>query len=437
MQSQKLEQTSISQFNQPKQSFIGQMTVKDILFILALATKPLYLRASGSIQISEVLFVMLFGLLVFSGAPLFQSRHEAMWIAWFTICLIYQLLINTYWYFQLQETSISDFSLLKSCLYYVFNFLVCLSILQLRSLKGYEYTLKLFLLGTFLSVFVSVVGVALQYRGSGRATGFFNNPNQLGYFCIVAMTVVTFFSKKIKPSMRLVIIVLCLGMSMISLSKASIVASAILMFVYFINSRDRMGSAKLVSILLSILVVSIAIYIIMYADWDFLNNSKIISDIRVRLGGIVSENDSNLGTGRGYDRVKEIGNLIVIGVGEGAYIRFVSMRAREVHSLYAGFLVSYGIIGLSMLLWIVGKALFSQKRYLRNLLSFSGIIAYCITHNGIRSTLLWALLAMLLIRPRESVLLSAPWRQEQNAVKDDGKAFHPVQFCPEEKGNGG
>ena len=221
--------------------------------------------------------------------------------------------------------------------------------MQLRSLKGFSYTLKLYLTGTILSVIIAMIGVVLQYRGTGRATGFFNNPNQLGYFCIICLSVVTFFAKEIKPPVRLFVVVICLGMTMLSLSKASIVSSTILLFAYFVNSRDRVGPSKLFSVLLSIIVVAAVVYIIMYADWEYLNSKPFIVTLRKRLGAITTENDSDLGTGRGYDRIREIGSWIVTGVGEGSYFRFTAMRGKEVHSLYASFLVSYGIIGFLMM----------------------------------------------------------------------------------------
>lgn len=400
MNSQKLSPTRGSPINPAETSFISQLTMKDIIFILALATKPLYLRSSGSLQVSDLLFVLLFGMLCFSRASAFQSPLVNKWLIVFSACLVYQICVNVIAYFQLQSKIPMDDSLLKSNLYYIFNFLVCLSVLQIHALKGYSYTLKLYLIGSALSVLVSLIGVAIQYRGKGRAIGFFNNPNQLGYFCIVISTGVTFFAKEIKPAFRIVLIALCVGMCLVSLSKASIVSCAVLLFAFFVNSRDRVGPAKLISVLLSIIVVAALIYIIMYADIGFLNSNPLIVSLRSRMAAITTENDSNLGTGRGYDRIKEIGFGVFTGVGEGAFNRFSVMRGKEAHSLYASFIVSYGIIGFTMLVWIINKALFSRKRYLRNLLCFSGVLGYCVTHNGVRSTILWAMLTLLLLRPK-------------------------------------
>lgn len=380
-------------------SVISQLTFKDVLFVLALATKPLYFLSSGSLQISDLLFMILFGLLIFDRVPIFQSREEERWIGWFSICLIYQLCVNFIAYYQIQLNSMADSSLLRSNLYYFFNYLVCITILQFRSLRGFTITLRLYLFGTALSVVIALLGVLLNYKGSGRATGFFNNPNQLGYFAIVSLTAVTFFAKNLRPHVRFTLAVLCLSLSMISLSKACILSSSILLFAYFINSRNRVGRAKLISVLLSITVIAVIIYVIFYSNWEFLNDKKLILSLRRRMGSLTTENDSSLGASRGYDRIREIKGWILVGVGEGANKRFTVMSGREVHSLYASFLVSYGVIGFSLLARCASIALFSEKRYTRNLLCFSGVLLYCVTHNGIRNTLVWALLTMLIIRP--------------------------------------
>lgn len=383
-------------------AFLKKLTFRDVVFIVALATKPLYFFRSGTLQLSDMLFALLFLMVVFSGRPLFNDQKTTRWIACFFICLIYQFAVNAFWYYNVQTTLRADTSFLKSTLYYVFNFLVCISIFQLASLRGFSYTLRLYLIGTALSLFVAAIGVLLQYEGRGRATGTFNNPNQLGYFSIVILTAVTYFAKNIRPSIRILLVMLCITLSIMSLSKASILATSVLLFAYFINSRDRIGAGKLVSVMLSIIAVGVLIYILMYADWESLNEQQLIISLRKRLGSITTENDSALGASRGYDRMKEIGGWIVTGVGEGANYRFLTMPGKEVHSLYASVIVSYGMIGFFTMTWLVGSAITNNRSVIRSLLCFSGVLAYCVTHNGVRSTLLWALIAMLLITPERN-----------------------------------
>ena len=110
---------------------LKRMSFKDFVFILALATKPLYFFSSGSIQLSDMLFALLFVMVVFSGHPLFSNPKISRWITCFFICLIYQFIVNALWYFKIQATLRADTSFLKNNLYYFFNFLVCVSSLCL------------------------------------------------------------------------------------------------------------------------------------------------------------------------------------------------------------------------------------------------------------------------------------------------------------------
>ena len=415
-------------------STLKQMNLSDYLFVLALATKPLYLRSSGSVQLSDILFVLVFCLQLFNKPAITQTERENKWISAFLICVIYQFCINAFWTFRIQDQLLEDsYALLKSTLFYAFNFIVCITIFQLRSLRGYSYALKLYLIGTVLSIVIALVGLLTKSNSKIRATGTFNNPNQLGYFAIISLTAIVFFAKDINPTIRMVLVVFCICMSTVSMSKASIVASAILLFAYFLNSRDRVGVAKVFSIFAAILAVAVLIYTLMYADWEFLSTKPFILSLRKRMGAITTENDSDLGLGRGYERVREIGFWNICGVGEGAYNRFEILKGKEVHSLFASFIVSYGYIGLLLLAWITFTPIFTNKRYLRGLLCFSGVMAYCVTHNGVRSTLLWALLAMLMIRPESNLQAYEKGSEDRaNGARASGQELH-LEFSNEEQ----
>ena len=106
------------------------------------------------------------------------------------------------------------------------------------------------------------------------------------------------------------------------------------------------------------------------------------------------EGDSELGTGRGYARLNEIGGLVLCGVGEGIYERFITLNGFEIHSAYASILVSYGIICAIMYVCLVKSAIYTSKYGLRYATLFISIAIYNITHMGLRNTLLWALLAI-------------------------------------------
>lgn len=385
-------------------SKIGNMkalSLREFLFVLALATKPFYLGQSGTLQLSDFLYVALFGLCSLDGVYSFPSNKEKKWTILFALIIFYQFFINLLWYTITSNIGQSDERFLKFNLYYIFNFIVCLTIFQLFRIIGYKRLLKLYLIGTSLSVAVCYIGIILNYQGNGREKGFFNNPNQLGYFALIIMTIFVVYCKNIKKTYRFVSIFLCLILNIISLSKASIIGAAVLLIVYVIISNDERGTKSSITIIFMIALVTIGIYLVLYSDNELFTNVYHIRAMRRRLFMMQSENDSNLGTGRGYDRLKEIGLLILTGVGEGAFTRFKAASGKELHSMYASTIVSYGLIGFAGYVSLFKSALFSNNKRIFSILAFSGVLLYCITHNGVRNTLLWSLIAMMLLRPFE------------------------------------
>ena len=376
---------------------------RELLFVLALALKPFYLRSSGSLQISDLIYMLLLVTFLITGKVRFPGIVEKKWLFSFLILIFYQFAINFAWYFYLSlHLNINSPAMVRSTIYYIFNFLVCLTIIQMFAQVGYERLLKLYLLGSALSLFVCYLGVALNFTGAGRERGFFNNPNQLGYYSIIVMTIFVIYCRRLKKVYRFLIIALCLVLNILSLSKASIVGSAVLLIAYALLSSDERGIKKTVAIIVSITIVTLFIYIIVFSDSNLFDGNYYIQAMRRRLLRMQYENDSDLGTGRGYDRLKEIGVWIITGVGEGAYTRFTALYGKELHSMYASTIACYGVVGFVGYSFLFCKALFSNKKIVFNIMAFSGILLYCITHNGIRNTLLWSLLAMLLLRPRDT-----------------------------------
>ena len=386
---------------------MGDLGVKKLsfyekLFVLAIATKPLYLTSSGSLQISDYLYMALFALFLLPGKISFPRYKEAKWALSFIVLIVYQFLVNIASYIVNDINGINDMAMITRIIYYIFNLFVCITIFQLYGLIGYKKLLKLYLLGSSISIVVCYIGVIMYWSGTGRVTGFFNNPNQLGYYAILMMTVFVVFCHEMPKKFGLVLIILCVVLNVFSLSKASLIGSAALIISYALLSSDSKGIKKTILTIITVLLVTMIIYMMMFSDNAFFTDKYYIMKMRNRLFNMSSESDTDLGTGRGYDRIKEIGALIVTGVGQGAYDRFEALKGKELHSTYASLIVSYGLIGFGGYCYLFGKAIFSNKRIVFNVLSMIGVMLYSITHNGIRSSLLWTLIVMLLLRSQNN-----------------------------------
>lgn len=83
---------------------------------------------------------------------------------------------------------------MKPCLYYIYNtiaFLLCLMICAEVSIDNVK---KAVVNGCLYSLLINTVGLIIS-AAKGRATGFFNNPNQLGYYALLILTFYTIFRK--------------------------------------------------------------------------------------------------------------------------------------------------------------------------------------------------------------------------------------------------
>lgn len=364
----------------------------EVLFVLALATKPLYFLKSGNIQISDVFFLLTVLVVCSSEKKIKIDKSDYSFLKVFLLIIVYQVVMNLIGPLIWNPTGKYEL-LIKPNLYYVFNFIVVYCIFTIVRIVGFSRTTELYMLGTVLSVILSLVGVFVENSGS-RASSFFNNPNQLGYFCVVTLTAVILFRHNLSVGVRVFCLIACSYMSILSLSKAAILALAV-MYFFFANDYERKTDVKKVIItLLGMGIALLAVYLLLYSDIPLISNYSPIEAVRNRMLNMMQENDSDIATGRGYGRITEIGGCLLCGVGEGMNERFTILKGFETHSTYASIIVSYGIIGFVLYCFLIRKAIRSKVYGLRYTIIFLGIIVYSTTHNGIRSTLLWALIAM-------------------------------------------
>lgn len=373
------------------------LSLSEILFILAVGFKPLYLGESGGVQLSDGFFVLLF-VAVFGLSPrLHVSNNLRKWLLVFSGTLLYQMLILCIWQIITDLQNIQG-NIVISIAYYIFNFMIVCAVIKLHEQTGFERLVTDFSVGLLLSCIVCMVGMIVNPVHDIRQMGFFNNPNQLGYYSVIIYTAVLILKKYIPPTIRIVIIICACLFAVLSMSKAAIVSIAILLFLSgFFYQENKMTIKGFAIRLLTIVAFFVLVYAVLYSDWGIISNNQTIITMRYRMLTMFSENDSALGSGRGYDRLKEIGLNIVFGVGEGKYQRFTTMTGYETHSSYAALVVSYGLVGFFLYAVIIIKALKRNIQRYRHFIFCSGIFLYCVTHNGIRHTLLWVLIVVMMI----------------------------------------
>ena len=355
--------------------------------------KPLYLFPSGLPQISDLILMLYVIYTIITKKGKLHISTEVMNV-YLILCglFLYQLFINLFW------SAITNSNMYTNNLFYLFNILSFMLCCYLGDRFGMKRIKQSVIDGCFFSCILSLVGLYISDNGV-RATSFFNNPNQLGYHGILLLSFVFLCTEKELGIKSIFIIIGSIWLIISSASKAALIGAFFLVVSYFIIGKESRGIKQKIFNILIVCLAFCVIYLLLYSDNRSISSNEQISFMRYRLFNMQAEDDSNLGAGRGYDRIGEMGINIIWGMGEGANERFSIMKGAEAHSTYASFLVSYGLIGI---LWFICffASLIQDKRRLtiiKYLTVMSGLLLYGISHNGIRNTLLWLFFAVMLL----------------------------------------
>ena len=101
--------------------------------------------------------------------------------------------------------------------------------------------------------------------------------------------------------------------------------------------------------------------------------------------------------GRGYGRLFAFPEYVLLGAGEGEFNRFGIGHQLELHSAPATLIFSYGLPGVLLL----GGWVFAIVRAnsVQRLMLLAPAAIYLLTHQGLRFTMLWVVVALLAALP--------------------------------------
>lgn len=362
-------------------------------YVIAIYTalKPLYLFESGSLQICDFFFVAALLWWILSDKGKITIRKEVFPVIKILVFLaLYQAIVNGVWF-----VITRDSGMISKTIIHVFNMLMfCFCILIERSV-GLEKLKRLFALGCYWSSLLTAVGIVLARGLSARNAGFFNNPNQLGYYAVILFSSVLLWYSYFTVAERRIALIVSMWAVFVSGSKAALIGLGIMILFRVVWGSKKISVKKLALRVFLLLAVFGVVYFFLYSQSSLITSNRTLSFMRSRILNLSKEKDSSLGTGRGYYRVFEMGENYLWGVGEGGYNRFEALKGKEVHSTFVSIFVSYGVIGSLLFLLLFMRLLFRPGHVRRNLCGLLGIALYSLTHNGIRNTLLWIVLAIL------------------------------------------
>lgn len=376
-----------------KQSESNKYSLIDNLIFFLLSsyfiTIPFYLWNSGLPQISDLFMVLLLIIYLFKtkGNIKYTDKAKSFLLVGL-LFVFYTTFINVLWIFLMEDIS----SFIINPFFYVYNYLIVVLITSLYTVYK-KRILQLIYKSVTVSVLLQTIILFVNggYTG-GRMMGSFNNPNQLGYFALLTTAILIVLNNKmeIKPIWFIIIYFSNALLILASLSSTTIISYLILTLFFTLS---KMKNKKLKRKFLLSLAIIVFVILIVNNATDFFDNSLMIEGLQTRIRTMESKT-SGIVTQRGYNRLIEFPKYWIFGAGEGAYLeRFGS--ALEFHSLLGNIQVSYGIIGTILFLRLLFIAV--QKNKFENWYVVLSILIYGITHNGIRNSVLWILLNLILL----------------------------------------
>jgi hypothetical protein len=345
------------------------------LWCLFVAFIPFYVLPSGLPQPGDVLVPLLVpvALLGFRGRLDKISRTSVRPLLWFTMWV---LVVNFAWAFL--EWKWTDFkAYVIFPIYYFFNFAIFAVALVIYQRFG-ELFLRLTLYAVFGAVMFQVGASFLYQTGLYRSALFFNNANQLGYYALLAASLIAMCQRRlgfgiVKASIG---VTGCAYLALLSASRSAVAGIAILLFLLVFSSPRVIIVASLAAVVLTIGGPV----------------AKAIDTIEARMN---RHRKTTFIEERGYDRLWEYKEYAVLGAGEGDVQRFVDSPRKyghEIHSSFATVLFSYGLIGFGLFCWFIVTLL--RGSTLRNAVMLIPTLAQTVAHQGLRFTMLWVLFAI-------------------------------------------
>jgi hypothetical protein len=220
-----------------------------------------------------------------------------------------------------------------------------------------------------------------------RPSFFFANPNQLGYYALLMLSIFLLLNKiqKVNILLFVVVFLMCMLMALLSASMAAVGGSAFL-FVYFLFDSNILKGYGLIAVVL----IVFASYTFVYKnDMGVAKTTYIMTrvDDGAKVHGITEWEY------RGYDRLSNHPYFLILGAGEGMYGRFNTyITKHEIHSSFGNIIFSYGIPGF-VLFMIFFFSLFKGLP-IKTALYIIPVVLYSLTHMGLRFTPVWILFAV-------------------------------------------
>lgn len=346
-----------------------------LFLFLGVSLFPLYLFPSGLPQISD--FILLFFIISSFYSVLIKKNKVYHLPHEWTALVILILFVSLVWAIKEQYIEF-----MKPSLFWVFNFLLSMSLFNSFKIN-YSQTLKVVYYSVSFAIVISTIGVlAGLVAGGARAYGFFNNPNQLAFFSLLAILIISLIKDfKVNSPLQVVLLVFSILSIFLSASISAMLSVVLVVLGYALKNFTVKG-------LIGLFIVAPLVFgSVIYIGGDTLINNYTLRVARLdtKVNDISEE--------RNYERVFNNIEYTILGAGEGLNERF-GVATNEIHSSYASLFFSYGVTSLVLFLFLSSRILLRMPVYA--LVASLAPFLYSVTHMGLRSVYFWIFIVVCL-----------------------------------------
>lgn len=336
---------------------------------------PFYVMPNGRPQPADIVSLALLPLLMRGQRPRMPAHWRRVVLALAAFCG-YVVAVNAIWGVLLLDRRAPNIGAVSMVLFYVFNAYIFVAGVLLYVRHGARF-IAVTVWATVLTAAGQVFLLALSGGDDYRESLFFNNPNQLGYFTLLAASTIAFAYTRARVRWWVAgsAIAGAALLAALSLSKAAMFGLA------FVALAAALRKPALLAVAAGVLLVGASLR----------DPAELLQKVDDRMAGIGASDDDTL-EGRGFTRITMYPEYLAFGAGEVGYDRYGSF-AGELHSSWATVLFSYGVVGFVLFLRFLTSAL----RHLRwpDVLFLLPTVFYGFTHQGLRFRFFWVFLAVV------------------------------------------
>ncbi len=361
------------------------------MWALLLLGIPIYVFSSGLPQPADMGLALFLGIaaLTCQRYVLSDERRVAVLLVQY---VVWVAVVNLTWSLLVGYEPMFFFS----TAFAIFNAVVLIGFLAFGSRSPAQV---LRVTGRATAIALMALGVLAVLRpgmtNGTRLVLFFNNPNQLAYYALGALTVVM-LAHRGNPLSRVLLFgaIAAAGFLIFrTYSRAALGAYAVLCAVPFVR--------RPVYILLACLPL-----LVIAVQSEEAISSDPLWQRRVSEAG--SQEFGDYMEDRGVDRLVRNPEYLLFGAGEGKYLRFHPLGL-ELHSSLASILFCYGLIGLIL----IGRVAIAIARRVPVDVAMYLLpsVIYSLFHNGMRFRIFWLSISVAALLPR---VLASPREQTES-----------------------